>query len=408
MGHRCDACTCRSSLLRLPQQRNGVAVVREDRAADPQIAANLLRGTQASYLAEAGLEDAFNVFRVTPSLLSTSVPTAWTAVPGLAGPGAALAGVGGYTVQYRAAGTDTVQVVAAAASATGSVGGRARRTLRALFSTNFVSLDAVRTKETLLISGSPEIRGGCGTVHSNHDLVVSGSPSVLKNATASRAYPVTGHPFVGGTAGGGQSPKPIPPIDPARFLAAAQAKGITPIFRMTSDGRVLDAAGNVLTTLAAGQHYNGWRYSPAGPVQWELSGNTGYDGTYHLEGNAKVSGNTGSPSARWNATILATGDLEVAGNAEMSPHLTDTLFVAGRDLKVSGNPASGFTGLLAAHEQIQLSGNPTVLGYVIAEDGGNTSATVTQDTITGNAMITYGCGLNPPLYVPLSIVAWGM
>ena len=80
----------------------------------------------------------------------------------------------------------------------------------------------------------------------------------------------------------------------------------------------------------------------------------------------------------------------------MSPHLVDTLLVAGQDINIEGNPESlELTGIIAAHEQIDINGNLTIVGNIVAEDAATTSGFVTQSTISGEASITYDCQLNP-------------
>lgn len=370
-----------------------------------QIAANHLRGTQAQYLAEAGLEDTFNVFRTNANLITTNVPTTLTSVPGLSGPGATLTASGNYTVQYRASGPNTVIVVSTGTSTTGG----AQRTLRAVMSSAFT--DAIRTGGSLTISGNPTVTGtrSCGNLHTNDILTISGNPSVTGSATASGTYSVSGNPTVGPGSGGGMPQEPIPVINPANFLGTAQATlPANQVFQMRSDGRILDGNNTLITTLSSGQSYNGWQYTSGTPAQWSLSDNTGYDGVYYLEGNVSISGNPGSQLVPWRTTILATGDLVVSGRPEITPLLTDTLFVAGLDIRMSGNPALGFNGLIAAHEQIDLGGNPTITGYIIAEDATSTSNTVTANSISGNPTITYNCNLNPPLLGPLQILSWGI
>jgi hypothetical protein len=373
-------------------------------SSEVQIASNHLRGTQAHFLAEAGLEHAFNSFRDNPSWLSTSVPTTLTNVTGITS-NTSLGNFGSYTVQYRKAGDNTVLVVSTATSQTGS----AQRVLRATMSNGFTNNDAIRTKEDLKISGNPKITGSCGSVHTNDDLEISGNPTIDGNATASDTYKASGSPEIGGTSGGGKSKKTIPAVTPSDFLSAA--KNTLPaneIYQMKSDGRVLDGTDKLIATIESGQEYRGGKYNSGTPTKWDFSGNTAYDGTYYLEGNAKVSGNPGSAVTPWKTTIIATGDVELSGNPEISTHLKDTLFVAGLDIELSGNPTQGFKGLIAAHEQIKINGNPSITGYILAEDASATSGTVKENEVSGNPTITFDCGLNPPLQGPLQIIAWGL
>lgn len=372
-------------------------------SSEVQIADNVLRATQAHFLAEAGLEDAINSFKTTPTLVSNA-PAGLTAVPGLVGPGSTAAAFGSYTVQYRRAGLNTVLVVSTGTSGIGS----AQRVLRATMSTSFASNDAIRTRLDLVISGNPTIKGACGSAHANGNFAISGNPSLTGSATASGTYTVSGGPTVGPGSGGGKPLKPIPPVNPADFLTAAKATlPASQIYQMLADGRVLDGNGGLITALASGAEYRGWKYIAGTPAKWDLSGNTGYDGTYYLEGNVTVSGNPGDAATPWRTSIIATGDIEISGNPSINTFMADTLFVAGLDIKINGNPNQSFTGLIAAHEQVSISGNPTITGYILAEDWPSTSGTATGNILSGNPIITYDCGLNPPVPGKLQILTWG-
>ena len=197
-------------------------------------------------------------------------------------------------------------------------------------------------------------------------------------------------------------------MNPAEFLAAAKKSlPANQLYQMLGDGRVLAGDGALLTTLAPGAEYRGWKYLAGTPARWDLSANTGYDGTYYLEGNVTVSGNPGTPATPWRTSVIATGDIEISGNPVISTFMTDTLLVAGLDVKINGNPNQSFTGLIAAHEQFSISGNPSITGYILAEDWPSTSGTVTENNLSGNPVIVYDCGLNPPVAGPLQILTWG-
>jgi len=368
------------------------------------IAGNHVRATQALFTAEAGLEHALDVFRTTPALVTAATAiTTLTAVPGLPSSGTKVGAVGSYVVQYRSAGADTIEVVSTGTTSLGS----GTRAVRATLTTSFTSKDAVLTQKDLKISGNPTIGGTCGSVHTNEDLDASGNPTATGPMTASGTFPnVSKLEDIGAGSGGSKPTKPIPVIDPAQVLLKAQASvPASQLFRMLSTGTVLDGLGTVLAILAKGDTFNGWKYEAGSG--WQLSGNTATDGTYYLEGNVKVSGNPGSPQTPWKTTILATGDVEISGNPEATTHFGETFIIAGADVKISGNPSQGFTGLIGAHEQIDISGNATFTGFVIAEDGASDSKTVKDNTISGNATITYECGLPTPLQGPVQILTWG-
>ena len=92
---------------------------------------------------------------------------------------------------------------------------------------------------------------------------------------------------------------------------------------------------------------------------------------------------------------------------------------------VSGNPGAGdacssgcstttptdidsYSGIIAAHEQVQFGGNPNILGFVLAEDAADCSALVTAPTeINGNPSIFYDCNHPPnPWFDKVEVRSW--
>jgi hypothetical protein len=370
-----------------------------------QISRNHVQGMQAHFLAEAGLEAGYEYFRTNPLQVQTA-PTTLSSVP-VQAPGSMLAAHGSYTVQQRSAGDNTVIMVS-----TGTTTANATKVLRATITTAFKAEHAILAKRNLTFSGDTRIAGACGRIHTNENLMISGNPIMTGTATASGAYTVSGSPIVAPGSGGNKPPVAIPEINPTNFFNIAKARveaGTMPanqLFHLQASGRVADGNGTVIAQLFPGESFNGWKYEP-GSNLWSMEGSIGYTGTYYIEGDAKIGVTVGTPTMPWNASILATGDIEVSGNPEMVTHLTDTLFVAGLDAKIGGNPILGYTGLIGAHEQVAISGNPRINGYIIAENAASTSETVVQDYISGYAEITFNCDLAAPLTGALRILAWG-
>jgi len=225
----------------------------------------------------------------------------------------------------------------------------------------FSSTEAFVAGGSFSISGNPSISGQCGSVYATEDLTISGNPTITGDAFASGNYEASGNPSIGGETGGGTPFIPVLTIDPVDFLDAAKASlPVNEVFQMMSDGRVLDGNDTEIMLLTGGVKFRGWEYKPGSDPQWVYDTDNEFDGAYYLEGGAAVSGNPGSPTTPWMTTIIATGNIEISGNPEMANHLADTLLVAGLDIKISGNPQQSFTGIIAAHEQIDISGNPTV------------------------------------------------
>lgn len=72
--------------------------------------------------------------------------------------------------------------------------------------------------------------------------------------------------------------------------------------------------------------------------------------------------------------------------------------MAGLDLKINGNLTQdqAFQGIMAAHEQVAISGNPSLGGYIIAEDAGNSSNTAIENTVSGSMELVSGAALATP------------
>lgn len=374
------------------------------------VAANHLKGVHALFLAEAGLEDAFNTLRNDTTKI-TSATSSLATLTGTSGPGSSLTAYGGYTVQYQSAGSSTVRVVVEGYTGTSS-NKTSTRTVRAILSQGWTSTDAVRTKDDLTIIGSVEVEGSCGSVHTNTNLTLTGG-SIDIDVTATASGTATGTYQAEGQSGsqstsaqGGQSSKTIPTISPSSVLTSAKSTLSSDLYQLKSDGRVLDKNDALVTTVANnGTFSNTWKYSGGA---WSIAPgtNTGTTGTYYIEGDVTISGSPGSSSSPWNATIIATGYINMAGSPYMSAHLTDTLLVAGTDIEIGGGPHLS-NGVIAAHEQISISGNIELTGSIVTEDGGTTGTLVTANRINGNVEITYQCGLSPPFPGALTILAWG-
>jgi len=193
------------------------------------------------------------------------------------------------------------------------------------------------------------------------------------------------------------------------------------LFQMKANGQVLNGSDGLITTLVSGAQgsdpYCGWKYTNGPPASWKLDSGTFCDGTFYFEGSAEVSGNPGP----WKTTLIATGDIVISGTPTIQTDNThnntscgtncytvlDTVFVAGYDVKITGNATAG-NGLIAAHEQVGITGNAIITGFIVAEDASSTHSTVGSDTETGNLTITYDCYGSPPLQVPLHFLSWGL
>lgn len=244
---------------------------------------------------------------------------------------------------------------------------------------------AIITGGDLEISGSSNliVQGDNGSVYTNGNITISGSPNVTQGVTASgnitpNPPPSTVEPAV--------SDAPfirIPPVDPVFYRANVDVD-----YELRGNGDVFDVSNQ--QTLTNPGSFNGWVWNG---IKWTLSDSTEGNGTYYIESDAEITGNSGDRIM----TIIATGSIEVHGGPRMQPDTTDLLFVAGGDVYIEGNPSLPYTGAILAHEQIKIAGNTLINGSVLAENEVDISGMVTkaENGISGSATITYDGSLSP-------------
>lgn len=345
---------------------------------DTKISGNVKDIKQAFYLADAGISHA-------GALLKQNIGTWDTYLTSID----ATLGAGSYSVTISNVGTTVIRkrVVSTGRTSTG-----ARAIIEAIFSrASFSSDDAIITNTNLRISGNPTIAGSKGGVHSNENLNVSGNPTIAQTASASgTANPSP--PYISGA-----STVSIPTINPAQFRSYLD-------YRLASDGNVYNSAGVIQPTT--GGRWYGWDYSSG---TWTKSDNEiSPPAILYIEGDARVSGNPGSVSVPWETTLIATGDIRISGNPIIADYkdpsdpigVQNLLFVAGGNLRISGNLTQTLDGIIAAYGYIEVSGNPNLTGYIIAQTG-------TENRVSGNMTITYNGGMDSPFSSnTLSIIAW--
>ena len=258
------------------------------------------------------------------------------------------------------------------------------------------SLDkAIITEGDLTISGNPELIGDNPDIHSNADIDISGNPT-----TAGGLVSAVGSVTVSGTPAGGTSIESgagyidIPDIIPSTYAEYAD-------YTFESDGKIYDANG-VFVFDADGNEWQGWKFAGE---KWDTSGPNVQGGFLYFTGeygNVVLSSNPGSPGNPLEITILADGYIEIAGNPILTnymdpddpPDVQAIMFMAGTDIKINGNPNQTYNGIIAAAEQIDVSGNPSIEGVLIAGDESNDSDLVVANSISGNMDLTYSGGLS--------------
>ena len=258
-----------------------------------------------------------------------------------------------------------------------------------------ITLPAIVTNNNLTISGNPTVAGSEGSVHSNGNLLISGSAvDIAENATSSGTYTATASPDVGGQVGGGFPPLPIPSVNAADHRALAdfvlKADGT---IRLGTDETVVLCTGN-----PCGAVY-GWTPSAVGAgllglTEWDIvpaNSSTAVNGTFYVEGHARISGSPGSSGTPVEITILAEGNIRITGNPDLSPDQPEIMFVTNMDLQIAGSLSQpiAFEGQMLVREQLDLAGNPTMAGQILVQDVPTVSTLVTNNTISGNPSLTY-------------------
>lgn len=272
-----------------------------------------------------------------------------------------------------------------------------------------VILPAILTNTNLTISGNPTINGSEGSVHSNGDLLISGSAvDISENATSSGSYSTTASPTIGGQVGGGFPPLPIPPVNAADYRGDAD-------FILKADGTIRASADETIvlcTGNACGATY-GWTPGAAGGgmlglTEWSIvpaNQSTAVNGTFYVEGHARISGSPGSAATPLEITIIAEGNIQITGNPDLRPDQPEIMFVTNMDLQIAGalSQPLAFEGQMLVREQLDLAGNPTMAGQILVQSVPSVSTLVTVNTISGNPSITYNGMTGTNIFV---VTAW--
>ncbi len=253
---------------------------------------------------------------------------------------------------------------------------------------------AIMVEGDLEISGNPTLGGANQNIHSNSDILISGDPSTSGNISA--VGTVSGSPDGGGTTESGAAYVELPHIDPADYAEYAD-------YVFHSDGDIYDGAGNFVAD-ADGVEWQGWKFVGD---KWNTEGSDVQGGMLYFKGeygNVQVGSNPGSVDNPWEISILADGYIEISGNPTIGnyadpddpPAVQALLLMSGSDIKINGNPSQTYDGIIAAAEQISVSGNPTIEGALIAADQSNDTDFVVENSISGDITLSYGGGFGYP------------
>lgn len=301
-------------------------------------------------------------------------------------------------------------------SATGTRNG-VSTTLEAIINRpTFNPASAITTKGNLGGGGSFTVQGACGSVHTNSGFNQSGvSGTVTQGTTASGACS-------GATcAASGAAEQPIPLVDPADYKNYAN-------YVLKNDGTILDQSTGFVYTLTGpnwtspsasdGNTLFGSISQPGG--LWKMNGTDLADGMYYVEkdpdptvldGNINVL-NTPDP---FQVSIIAEGFIDFGGNGDIvnyqggpSPDIDQLFLIAGTDLEFSGTPANQIEGMLYAGEQMSVSGNVDINGFVVSADLADDENLVSpESSISGNMSVTYNCnGVTPFFSDRVLVLSW--
>lgn len=284
---------------------------------------------------------------------------------------------------------------------------------------------AIVAQDRLEIPGSPQLLGICGGAHANRYLHVDGDPAVqmasgLSSSSLGRWRPLGidmhGSPCIG-SAACATSPRPAEyvldtwrerrdyekanekaPAEPIPgFSAADYAKLVAAT--SASNHYILNRYGTVTTGGTCGSTGycsggslvspppSGWIFSDG---KWTVAGSNAAAGVFYSETEVVISGNPGTPTSPWEATIISRGDITINSSPHIRPYPTPSLelrnhlLVAGGDLRISGDMKAGYAaGAILVRDDLQIDASPTIKGFVIV---GND-----VEAITGNPQITYNC-----------------
>ena len=401
--------------------------------ADLKTSINFSGGTQAFYTAEAGLSAAIHELDDsdgTNDFDSVSLPLQLYNATSFAN--------GTYTVDLSLQ-SSSPRIIAVAS--VGTAPNNSTRTVQAWLEQAVAPPTKAIISNSVIpfpISGNLNLTGTCGGMHSNGDLTVSGNPAAeLPGGFTSTGYMnISGNPCIGSDQCD-EDPQPeayvldteedktiyendysgqpeiavaaINPADVAPRVAALGESGKGYILNddgTATVGGTCDASG--LCTGGTGVTIpDGWIWDDPG---WKISDDSAADGVFYVEQNVIISGNVGSPSIPWQATIIARDSIEWSGNPDVKPYPTSDaqlqgiMIMTGNDLKMSGNAGvDGQGGAVLVHQQIDISGNVNLDGYILAGNGAPTwtgdpfptssSGTdlVPSHTMSGNPTIDYDC-----------------
>ncbi|MBT5029374.1 MAG: hypothetical protein HOM97_13335 [Nitrospina sp.] len=272
----------------------------------------------------------------------------------------------------------------------------------------FKSQYAILSEGDVGVNGnSTSITGTNGAVHTNSDFTQAGTPTINGGANASGTC--TGAEC---NSAGGVSEEFVPVLEPSDYEQNAD-------YIFNDDGTIdqKNADGTTTTGVEGNALFSGFSHNNQG---WRVS-NSAVAGTdipnqaflYFKDDLTATS--VGSAATPWEITLVVEKTISF-GNADVinwkdpdiSPDLQNLFLVAENDIKITGMNQNT-QGLIAAKDQISLSGGASIEGYLISNNLTTSDNTVNgTDTIVGGGItLTYNGDLVAPvLSDKVSILTW--
>jgi Tfp pilus assembly protein PilX len=391
------------------------------------IAVNDRDNTEATYLADAGINHAEALIKKVPKAqfssiltnganttpntgdeLSVPIGSLWTTADSIPAGNATSGGVTGFgangqgryyvsvrndTATGETSTVDTNGILIITSTGVGRDGATA--TIEATVSTvtvnnswpGFLADGDVKNSNTAQILGNnatAQINGqlnnaGNFCAQQKIDLSSSTAPNYNNTQTGSSCT-TTG---VAGSTVLINQPRVLPPIYDATYLRANFENQSDYVFKTTG---VYKVTGGVVssTPMNNGQltsaGMGGWSYGSPSKLWTYSSATTLISAVYYFEGtNVKITnGGAGSPVP--TMTIIAEGSVNMPNGVPFQPKLTNYSIVSGNDILATGAlGVSGNPGLIYAYGQIDFANATTVYGSVIAANFCQTDGTTGLD-----------------------------
>jgi hypothetical protein len=237
------------------------------------------------------------------------------------------------------------------------------------------------------ISGSVRIQGANAILHANDTLSVNGNPCADLYFSTSANIINPNKAKGSGCSGSAVIRTNQPIIDPPIYNIRNDFYGKTDYILGaigTKAGKVYNGSGVLIvdTTQNGNKWISGtaqWIWSPVQKV-WIQSGTSILNASFYSEGNIAITGNFGTALAPARVSFIAEGCIYNQGKQYMAPKYQNFSLVAGTDLKISGKLTEVslddlmVDGITYALHQIDFSGTPTIRGTVIAANQADTNS----------------------------------